>query len=81
VLDDLPQNAQHVRGTPCEHVSIGAEEVNEHYFLFGVERSADLECLAIRVVGAERDKLNFFCQLETIGVALGMAESPNLMPS
>jgi hypothetical protein len=60
VLGDLPRNARHVQGTPREHVSVGAEEVNEHCFLFGVERSADLECLAIRVIRAERDKLNLF---------------------
>jgi hypothetical protein len=71
VLDDLPQNARHVRGTPCKHVSVGAEEVDEHCFLFGVERSADLECLAIRVIGAERDKLNLFCWLEATGMAFG----------
>jgi hypothetical protein len=47
------------------------EEVDEHCFLFGIERSADLECLAVRVIGAERYKLNFFCRLEATGVALG----------
>ena len=32
VLGDLPQDARHVRGAPCEDVSVGAEEVDKHHF-------------------------------------------------
>ena len=37
VLGDIPRNARHVRGTPRKYVSICAEKVDEHSFLFGVE--------------------------------------------
>ena len=42
VLGDLPRNARHVRGVPREDVCVGAEEVDEHHFLFSVEGGADL---------------------------------------
>ena len=42
VLSDLPQYARHVQGAPREDVCVGAEEVDEHYFLFAVEGGADL---------------------------------------
>jgi hypothetical protein len=41
VLGDFPRYAQHIRGTPCEYVSIRVEKVDEHCFLFGVEGGAD----------------------------------------
>ena len=41
VLGDLPWYARHVRGTPCEHVGIRTEEVDEHGLLFDVECGAD----------------------------------------
>ena len=41
MLGDLPRYAQHVRGTPCEHIGIRAEKVDEHGFLFAIERGAD----------------------------------------
>jgi hypothetical protein len=37
VLSDLPRDAWHIRGAPREDVGIGAEEVDEHHFLFRVE--------------------------------------------
>jgi hypothetical protein len=37
------------------------EEVDEHGFLFGVERSVNLEHLAVGVAGAERDEFDFLC--------------------
>jgi hypothetical protein len=36
VLDDIPRDVRHVRGTPHEYVPIHAEKVDEHYFLFGI---------------------------------------------
>ena len=47
VLSNLPRYARHVRGAPHEDVSVGAEKVNEHHFLFAVESSADLQRLAV----------------------------------
>ena len=41
VLGDFPQYAKHVRGTPCKHVGICTEKVEEHGILFGVEVGAD----------------------------------------
>ena len=41
VLGDLPRYAWHVRGTPCEHIDIRAEKVDEHGFLFDVEGGVD----------------------------------------
>ena len=37
VLSDFPRYAWHVRGTPCKHVGIRTEKLDEHNFLFGVE--------------------------------------------
>ena len=42
VLGDLPRYARHVRGAPRKDVCVGAEEVDEHHFLFAVEGDADL---------------------------------------
>jgi hypothetical protein len=41
VLHILPLYARHVQGTPCEYLSIHVEEVDKHFFLFGVELGAD----------------------------------------
>ena len=37
VLGDLPRYARHVRGAPREDIGVGAEEVDEHHFLFAVK--------------------------------------------
>jgi hypothetical protein len=37
------------------------EEVDEHGFLFEVERSADFEHLVVRVVRAEQEEFDFLC--------------------
>ena len=50
VLGDLPRYARHVRGAPHKDLYIGAEEVDEHHFLFAVEGGADLQCLVVRAV-------------------------------
>ena len=47
VLGDLPRDARHVQGAPRKDVGVGAEEVDEHHFLFAVEGSADLQRLAV----------------------------------
>ena len=45
VLGDLPGYARHIRGTPREDISVGAEKIDEHHFLFAVEGGADLQRL------------------------------------
>src|SRR6185437_9608340 len=47
VLGDLLRDARHIRGAPHEDVSVGAEKVDEHHFLFAVEGSADLQRHAV----------------------------------
>jgi hypothetical protein len=37
VLSQPPWDTGHIRGTPCEVVSVIPEETGEHEFLFGVE--------------------------------------------
>ena len=63
VLGDLPRYARHVRGAPRKDVCFGAENVDEHHFLFAVEGGADLQRLvvgAIRVEGHLLDTLGGF---------------------
>jgi hypothetical protein len=56
VLGDLPRNAWHVRGLPCEGITIGKQEVNEHAFLFGQKLGLDLHGIG-RVTGVDTDRL------------------------
>ena len=67
---DLPRDARHVRGAPREDVSVGMEEVNEHHFLFAVEGSADLQCLAIGGLRVEGNVLGALGRLEGARVPL-----------
>ena len=63
VLGDLPRYARHIRGAPHEDVSVGAEKIDEHHFLFAVEGGADLQCLVVvvaRVKGHLLDTLGGF---------------------
>jgi hypothetical protein len=70
VLGDIPRYAGHVRGTPCKHLGVHTEKVDEHCFLFGVELGADLDLLASVVAGVEGDGLNRLRWFEVAGVAL-----------
>jgi hypothetical protein len=70
VLDDIPRYARHVQGTPRKNLSVRAEKVDEHCFLFGVELGADPDLLGGVVAGVERDGLNRLRWLEVAGVAL-----------
>ena len=70
VLSDLPRDARHVRGAPREDVSVGAEEVDEHHFLFAVEGGADLQRLAVRGLWIEGDVLGALSRLEGARVSL-----------
>jgi hypothetical protein len=70
VLGDIPRYARHVRGTPRKNLSVRAEKVDEHCFLFGVELGADPDLPGGVVAGVERDRLNGLSWLEVAGVAL-----------
>jgi hypothetical protein len=70
VLGDIPRYARRVRGTPRKNLSVRAEKVDEHDFLFRVELGADPDLLGGVVAGVERDGLNRLCWLEVAGVAL-----------
>ena len=69
VLGDFPRYARHVRGTPCKHVSVCMEKVDEHGLLFGVEVGADCQHLAVGVDGVERYLLCAFRWLEAARMA------------
>jgi hypothetical protein len=70
VLSDIPRYARHVRGTPRKNLSIRAEKVDEHCFLFGVELGADPDLPVGVVAGVERDGLNRLSWFEVAGVAI-----------
>jgi hypothetical protein len=75
VLGDIPRYARHVQGTPRKNLSVRAEKVDEHCFLFGVELGADPDLLGGVVAGVERDGLNRLCWLEVASVALRISTS------
>ena len=63
MLGDLPRYARHIQGAPRENVSVGAEKIDEHHFLFAVEGGADLQRLVVvlpRVKGHPLDALGGF---------------------
>ena len=70
VLCNFLRYARHVRGTPCKHVGICTEKVDEHGFLFGVELGADRQHLVVTAVGVERDFLRGLCWHEAACMAL-----------
>ena len=72
VLGDFPRYAWHVRGTPCKHVGVRTEKVDEHNFLFVVEVGADRQHRAVGVVRVERDLLGSLCWLKAARVVLGL---------
>jgi hypothetical protein len=47
VLGNLSRNPLHVGGFPFEHIEVLFEEVDEHAFLFRIERHPDTKCAAI----------------------------------
>ena len=68
VLDDLPRYARHIRGAPREDVSVGAEKIDEHHFLFAVEGGAVLQRLVVGVVRVEGHLLDTLGGFEASGV-------------
>ena len=74
VLGDLPRDAWHVRGAPRENVGVGAEEVDEHCFLFRIEGRADPQRLALGGRRVEGDPFGLLGGLERADVLGGGAE-------
>ena len=72
VLDDLSQNAWHVRGSPRKDVSVGAEEVGERAFLFGGKHGADAHHFALRDAGVYEYLLGALHRLERPGRPVGV---------
>ena len=72
MLSDLLRYAQHVRGTPCEYVSIRTEKVDEHGFLFDVEGGTDPQRSVVEVGGVDRDEFDGFRGLERPRATLGV---------
>jgi hypothetical protein len=66
VLSDLPRNSWHIRGAPRKDVDVGAEEVDEHHFLFRVEGGADPQRLAL---GGDRVEGHLFGLLSSLEAA------------
>src|SRR6185312_11255412 len=60
VLGDLPRYAGHIRGAPREDVSVGAEKIDKHHFLFAVEGGANLQRLVVGVARVEGHLLDTF---------------------
>src|SRR6185436_1332632 len=70
VLGDLPRYARHVRGAPRKDICVGAEEIDEHHFLFVVEGGADLQRLAVGVARVERHLLDRLGGFEAADMSL-----------
>jgi hypothetical protein len=70
VLGDLPRYAWHVRRAPRKYFGISMEEVDEHFFLLGVELGANPQRLLARATGVEGDNLCCFHLLEACDVPL-----------
>src|SRR6185437_5386305 len=52
VLGDLPRYAMHVRGAPRKDICVGAEEIDEHHFLFVVEGALICNALSSEWLGS-----------------------------
>jgi hypothetical protein len=61
-------------------ISVFAEKVDEHCFLFGVELGADPDFLADVVAGVEGDSLNRLGRFKVAGVALERELGLHLVP-
>jgi hypothetical protein len=74
VLGDLPRDAWHIRGAPRKDVSIGAEKVDEHHFLFRIEGGTDPQRLALGGNRVEGHLFGPLSSLEAAGVLGGGVE-------
>ena len=70
VLGDFPRYARHVRGTPRKDICVGAEEIDEHHFLFVVEGGADLQRLVVGVARVEGHLFDTLGGFETPSVSV-----------
>ena len=65
MLGDFSRNVWHVRGFPCEDVSVGAEEVDEH-------AGANTYHFALGAAGVYEDLLGTLYRLKRLGWPLGV---------
>ena len=72
MLGDFPRNAWHVRGFPQEDVFVGAEEADEHAFLFRGKRGTNAHRFALGVPGVYEDFLGALHWLKGPGRPLGV---------
>jgi hypothetical protein len=72
MLDDLSRCARHIRGFPHKVILIGAEEVDERTFLFGVERGADSHLLVHGVLRVDENLLHTLRRLKGSGCPIGV---------
>ena len=70
VFGDLPRDARHVRGAPRDDVSVGAEKVDEHHFLFAIEGCADLQRLSVGDLWVKGDVLGTLGRVEVASMPL-----------
>ena len=72
MLGDFSQNAWHVRGFPCEDVSVGAEEAEERAFLIGGKRGTNAHRFSLGGPRVYKDLLRAFRWLEGPGRPFGV---------
>jgi len=72
VFGDFPLYARHVRRTPCKHIGVCTEKVDEHSFLFGVEVGADCQRFIVGAVGVKRYFLHAFRRFEAARMTFGL---------
>ena len=65
VLSQPPGNSRHVRRLPCEDVPVLTEELDERFFLFGVERHCDVSRSSIGVGRVNVNWLSFTGRLKS----------------
>ena len=59
VLSQPPGNTRHVRRFPCKDVPVLTEELDERFFLFGVECCRDVSRSSIGIGGVNMNRLRF----------------------
>src|SRR6185312_2758679 len=70
VLGNLPRYARHIRGAPREDVSVGAEKIDAHHFLFAVEGGADLQRLVVGMAWVKGHLLDSLGGFEAPGISV-----------
>ena len=72
MLSDFPWDAWHIRGFPCEDVSVSLEEADERAFLFGEKRGTNAHRFTLGAPGVYEDFFRALRRLERSGRPLGV---------